>query len=109
MVAGIGGNLVWVAHRPPIFYDSEFPIWANPQYTGGSGPHGYGFHVGTQISTRTPTRENPTRVPAGYTIPAVQHYLGQFIFSSTYIDRRIYLIYYIIALNVDHHGNLVVN
>ena len=37
------------------------------------GPHGYGFLAGTEIGTRTRTRENPTRVPAGYIIPAVQH------------------------------------
>ena len=33
----------------------------------------YGFPAGTKISTCTLTRENPTREPARYMIPAVPH------------------------------------
>jgi hypothetical protein len=42
----------------------------------GSANDGYGFQVGSQNSTRTHTHENPTRIPAGYMIPVVQHYLA---------------------------------
>jgi hypothetical protein len=37
------------------------------------GTHGYGFQAGSQLETRTHTRENPTRVPARYHVPAVLH------------------------------------
>ena len=43
-------------------------------YMRVTGMLGYGFLAGTKISTRTLTRENPTREPAGYMIPAVPHY-----------------------------------
>ena len=42
-------------------------------YMQVTGILGYGFPAGTKISTRTLTRENPTREPAGYMIPAVPH------------------------------------
>ena len=55
-------------------------------YTG-RGTHGSGFQTGNQIGTQTPTRGDPTRVPAGYLVPAVQHYLEVGILGLKMTDQ----------------------